>query len=253
MINGAVNGDWRPIHDYCEAEQLPCLFPTTDLPVDSDQDFYSLYFSRGVILEGEGVARYLLNAESERKKIVQLYNGADRLSKSAAEAFAAQLEKAGVVITSIDVDAGGGDVDSISAKGRPGSVAVLWLSHEALQSYQPWLEGKNGPEQIYLSTTLYGDRASSLSEGLTGMVFSPFCDPSQTGKKCLSRDYRQRGGEFLYRQLLLVGTCFYYLACGQEGLARTQPEPVSVRGGTYRATLTRILSAPAVRRWPCGY
>ncbi|MBL3616900.1 MAG: hypothetical protein JMN26_04130 [gamma proteobacterium endosymbiont of Lamellibrachia anaximandri] len=166
VISGAVNGDWRPIHDYCEAEQLPCLFPTTDLPVDSDQDFYSLYFSRGVILEGEGVARYLLNAEPERKKIVQLYNGTDRLSKSAAEAFAAQLEKAGVVITSIDVDAGDGDVDAISAKGRPGSVAVLWLSHEALQPYQPWLEGKNGPEQIYLSTTLYRDRASSLPEGL---------------------------------------------------------------------------------------
>ena len=33
VLSGVAEGRWRPMHEFCEATQLPCLFPTTDLPI----------------------------------------------------------------------------------------------------------------------------------------------------------------------------------------------------------------------------
>jgi len=62
------------VHDFSEANHIPCLFPLTDFPVISDTDWYTMYFSKGILLEGETAARYL-NGRDELIKdraIVQL-------------------------------------------------------------------------------------------------------------------------------------------------------------------------------------
>ena len=59
VVNGVVPGDWRPLHEFCEEFQVPCLFPTTDLPVIDEEDFYTVYLSKGMVLEGEGIAYHL--------------------------------------------------------------------------------------------------------------------------------------------------------------------------------------------------
>lgn len=59
LIGGIAAGDWRPIHEFCEREQLPAMLPLTDQPVVSEKDWYTLYFSKGDYQEGEAVARYL--------------------------------------------------------------------------------------------------------------------------------------------------------------------------------------------------
>jgi len=59
LLGGIVNGDWAPIHSFCEDHRLPDLFPITDYPAISDSDWYTLYFSRGIRQEGEAAARYL--------------------------------------------------------------------------------------------------------------------------------------------------------------------------------------------------
>ncbi|MFH1029011.1 MAG: amino acid ABC transporter substrate-binding protein, partial [Pseudomonadota bacterium] len=33
VLGGISNSDWRPIHEFCESQRLPCLFPITDFPV----------------------------------------------------------------------------------------------------------------------------------------------------------------------------------------------------------------------------
>ena len=54
VISGLGGGDWSPVHDVCEREALPCLFPNVDAPPpQAEHDFYSTYFSRGVLLEAE--------------------------------------------------------------------------------------------------------------------------------------------------------------------------------------------------------
>ena len=59
LLGGLGVGDWKPVHAFCEEAKLPCLFPLTDLPVVSDSDWYTLYFSKGYYQEGAAAARYL--------------------------------------------------------------------------------------------------------------------------------------------------------------------------------------------------
>jgi hypothetical protein len=59
LLGGMSTGDWQPIHEFSEQNKIPSLLPLTDLPVISDTDWYTLYFSKGVYQEGESAARFL--------------------------------------------------------------------------------------------------------------------------------------------------------------------------------------------------
>ena len=48
VISGVGGKTWAPVHRFCEAEALPCLFPNVDLPVDAESDVDDVYFSKGV-------------------------------------------------------------------------------------------------------------------------------------------------------------------------------------------------------------
>ena len=57
----AGDASWRPVHDFCEQQALPCLFPITALQVtEARGDFcLYLYLERGVIGEAEVAASWL--------------------------------------------------------------------------------------------------------------------------------------------------------------------------------------------------
>jgi hypothetical protein len=74
ILGGISNQSWQPIHDFCETNKLPCLFPITDLPVVSDSDWYTMYASKGYFQEGETAARFLTNstASGTATKVLQI-------------------------------------------------------------------------------------------------------------------------------------------------------------------------------------
>lgn len=76
LVSGASNSTWQPVHDFCEHEQVPCWFPSVPLPVMT-QTPYSLYFSRGVALEADVLARHLLAQKSPPQNLVQIYRDDD--------------------------------------------------------------------------------------------------------------------------------------------------------------------------------
>lgn len=59
LLGGISDGEWEPVHRFCEDMRLPNLLPVVAYPVISNTDWYSHYFSRGVRQEGEAAARYL--------------------------------------------------------------------------------------------------------------------------------------------------------------------------------------------------
>jgi hypothetical protein len=59
VVSGVAAGPWRPVHDFCERRELPCLFPATDLPVVAPEGDSTLYLTPGLELEAAAVARWL--------------------------------------------------------------------------------------------------------------------------------------------------------------------------------------------------
>lgn len=59
LIGGISGTVWKPVHDFCESNRIPCLYPQTDFPVISESDWYTLYPSKGYYQEGETAAHFL--------------------------------------------------------------------------------------------------------------------------------------------------------------------------------------------------
>lgn len=98
VVSGLSNTTWEPVHDFCEREQVPCWFPSVDLPPVSAQAFYPVYFSRGVALEAEVLAKHLLANEGQRpQRLVQIYRD-DYMGRGAAQALRHALTGSGIAV-----------------------------------------------------------------------------------------------------------------------------------------------------------
>jgi hypothetical protein len=96
VISGISGATWEPVHRFCERESVPCLLPNVDLPVVAEQDFYPVYYSKGVLLEAQLVA-HRLRAGGERtavRRVVQLVRAGD-IGETAAAALQAGLATGG--------------------------------------------------------------------------------------------------------------------------------------------------------------
>ncbi|HEY9198574.1 MAG TPA: cytochrome c [Gammaproteobacteria bacterium] len=90
VVSGIGGEDWQPIHAFCEARELPCLFPNTAVPGVGDGGFYSVYFTEGVSLEARVAARFLDSAGLTQKPVLQLFTDA-AWSRTAAAALRKSL------------------------------------------------------------------------------------------------------------------------------------------------------------------
>ena len=66
LVGGMVQGPWAPVHEFCEREKVPCLYPETDLPGLTPTAAYAVYFTRGLTLEAEVTARHLIGKLASR-------------------------------------------------------------------------------------------------------------------------------------------------------------------------------------------
>ena len=166
ILSGMTSGDWAPVHAFCERQRLPCLFPITQLPVISESDWYTLYFSKGYYQEGETVARYLRKAakNSPPVPIMQVYRD-DRAGQALARGFAETWRKAGL----------SAPLDRPLPAGQPlekfwpqllnesrGAILLLWLDGEVLPLLSALPEKE--PPQLFLSASLLGRDLSKVPE-----------------------------------------------------------------------------------------
>ncbi|MDB5811715.1 MAG: hypothetical protein JWN94_3837 [Betaproteobacteria bacterium] len=140
VVSGIGGKTWQPVHAFCEEAAVPCLFPNVDVPVEADGGFYSLYFSRGVLLEAELIANTIGEApDRERIKAVkQIYRAGD-IGASAATAFAAALKRYNIPVTSRVLEPGE-NVSAALGKTAATDAIVLWLRPQdiaALGNSQP--------------------------------------------------------------------------------------------------------------------
>ena len=128
VLGGLADGAWQPVHDFCEATGVPCLFPSTDLP-GQGESHYNLYFSRGMALEARALARHLRQRQSPGP-ILQLYRDNPE-SRAAARAFREAMDGAALRELSIDAPPTAAQWNTWLG-GAPATTLVLWLPAEDL-------------------------------------------------------------------------------------------------------------------------
>jgi cytochrome c553 len=92
VLSGVSDSTWQPVHNFCESNHIPCWFPSVPAPVTTES-FYTLYFSRGVLLEADVLAKTL--AETKPKRVVQIRRN-DVAATEATKRLADSLTKAGI-------------------------------------------------------------------------------------------------------------------------------------------------------------
>ncbi len=155
LISGLGGTDWSPVHRFCERESVPCLFPNVELPVVAEQDFYSVYFSKGVLLEAQLIADRLhqQRKQASLRRVIQIYRAGD---VGAAAAKILHDEMRSVHLAGVDrvlkSDGSGKDLARVLGDVGPGDTLVLWLraadvsalAHVAPQAASVYLSGLMG-------------------------------------------------------------------------------------------------------------
>lgn len=158
MIGGLGGGNWGPVHEFCEREQLPCLFPRVEVPVTGETGFYSLYLSRGALLEAAMVARHLAEQAPGVKRVVQALRAGDAAALAAAEALRRTLAARGIASEERRIEAAA-PLDARTFELGPADTLVLWLRAldlEGLEAIAP------AAGQVYLSAMLSGGEHTPL-------------------------------------------------------------------------------------------
>ena len=179
VLGGISNQDWQPIHDFCEAQRLPCLYPITDLPVVSRTDWYTLYFNKGYYQEGEATARFLKRREGidATTRILQLVE-----DSPAGRALAAgfdvtrgklSLQPVETLTLSSEQLRNPASLSALIASKDP-QVLLLWAGTEVLPKLPTLTAGLDETAMVFVSSTALGLATATIPESLREQIFITF-------------------------------------------------------------------------------
>jgi Cytochrome c len=196
LIGGLGAVDWSPVHAFCEREAVPCLFPQVPLPGAVEPGRYSFYFSSGVLLEAQLLAKAVLSlpAAAVPRRVVQLHAvpvgaaGAGALQQAMADAGGPVVQSrrwTGAADDATGLNEALADVGSDDA-------LVLWLPPEAwvsLARHRP--APPSGLNRLLASGQMADlDRAGPASAWQRAAVFSYLLDPPGRRELRMQRNLR---------------------------------------------------------------
>jgi hypothetical protein len=176
LLGGISAGPWEPIHRFCEKNRVPCVFPLTSLPAVSDEDWYTLYFSKGYYQEGDAAAKFLakvLELPSE-KQVVQIYREDDR-GRAFSRGFGDTWKKIGnSKITTKVLSAGepaGKEFWRGVASAYKDAALVVWLGPADLAGIDALGSAEKQPSAIVVSATMLAGSLPSIPDPVRDFTF----------------------------------------------------------------------------------
>ncbi|MCG7988673.1 MAG: hypothetical protein JAZ20_04850 [Candidatus Thiodiazotropha weberae] len=167
LVNGLVPTGWNRVSEFCEGHAIPCLFPTTQQPVISDDNYYTIYLNKGAAHESEAVASYI-RKNRPAARVVQIHDQSDMLSSISSNALIDDLNKAGISVDTVSLGQLGEKESSAFRIGKDDTV-VLWLDRG--KSEQLFNSGQlNSAELIMLSSQYYGTDTKLIPQDLADSV-----------------------------------------------------------------------------------
>jgi len=174
LIGGIGDGDWAPIHAFCERRHLPQIFPVTDEPVIDGEARYTLYLSRGAYGEGTAAARYVRDARAQdaRIRVLQIHrSGAGARAARGFVQAAATLGTLEVVEWSIDGDAplDRAALGAMLSQQQP-DVVALWSDGRDLGALAAIADSAHPLQMVLLSDSLLEGRLSAVPRPVRRLV-----------------------------------------------------------------------------------
>ena len=169
LVGGISTVGWEPVHTFCEARGIPCLFPLTELPPLSSSDYYTLYFSKGCRQEAETAARYLatLTEPPRPRRLVQAV-GPGLEAQALAEGFQKAWTGLGHgPVETVPLKPGSpvtGAFLAALAGGEGGTTLLLWAGPEVYGALRSLPASQKRPARVFLSSTLLQGRLWDLPE-----------------------------------------------------------------------------------------
>lgn len=174
ILGGISNLPWQPIHDFCEDNKIPCLFPITDLPVISNSSWYTYYASKGYYQEGETAARYLLNGirNGLGSRVLQITRPSHE-GNALASGFLSAWNEAGIgQLHSITLDTSQVlDADRLKkllSEHSPDSV-VIWDDVAIIKTLSA-VAPQNLPQHVIISSRYTGSPFMTLPEAVRSNI-----------------------------------------------------------------------------------
>ena len=137
VVSGLGAGAWAPVHKFCEMQAVPCWFPSVAaVPADSETDFYSMYFSRGVAVEADVLARRLEDQSKAAKRpthLLQVYADSE-VADGAVAALRDKLADTLVKTSELRWTGTTGDLAGHLARLDQGDAVVFWLPPAQLET-----------------------------------------------------------------------------------------------------------------------
>ena len=153
LLSGVGDGTWQPVHDFCEQARVPCWFPSVDLPPTAAASHYSVYFSRGLALEADVLARHLQAQAAPPRRLLQVYRD-DDAGRRAAAALRQALAGSGIGVEDRVLNAATADDARLLQSIGAAEAVMFWLRAPDLQRWQR--VGTAPAGQIYFSAGLGG-------------------------------------------------------------------------------------------------
>jgi cytochrome c553 len=183
LLGGMTAGEWRQVHEFCEAEAIPCLFPITELPEVSETDWHTLYFSKGLYQEGETAARFLrsipeLGAEAPVIQLLRDTPEGRALARGFEEAWAAPPGRPPPQrrVLGPDEDAAAAARETLARTETEG-VALLWLGAEDLSALWKTIGAPHGPRFVFVSSGLLGGPQEAIPEAARSLTYLTYQGP----------------------------------------------------------------------------
>jgi cytochrome c553 len=187
-VIGGLGGSWMPVHAFCEAFEVPCIFPDVDYPDVRGPAYYPLYFSRGMTLEAEILAKHLAgnSLSGDGGTVVQIYRD-NALGRLPAQVLRDKLQGRGgkTIIDHPLTDARPIDVGSLLSGREQPTVLVAWLNTADLETLGFASTPPPELDAIYMSASLSAMRRPPVPEkwlDKLGMVY-PFDLPESRARR----------------------------------------------------------------------
>ena len=178
LLGGIGSGSWMPVHQFCERNEIPNIFPVTEYPVVSDTDWYTLYFDKGLYQEGEAAARFLLSKKERNTTVIQVFKAGGKgqeIARGFEKTWRESVGQAGdsELINKVINDADDLPLQWLKDNGSGDRATVLlWLDKPAAETVLQSDIFNDSPDQmLFLSTSLLAGDVSIIPGDRRDSVF----------------------------------------------------------------------------------